>query len=77
MKMLVTAIMKCDRLGWDAQAVMDWLDGAARTIGLPIEMAQVLPYDPPAEPDHSATDIAAATHRPAPGAYGYDGGGIG
>lgn len=59
MKMLVTAVLKCDRPGWDAQAVMDWLDGAARTVGLPIEMAQVLPYDPPAEPDHTATDLAA------------------
>ena len=74
MKMLVTAVLKCDGAGWDAQAVMDWLDGAARTVGLPIEMAQALPYDPPAEPDHSATDVAPSINRPAPGAYGYDGG---
>lgn len=63
MKMLVTAVLKCDRPGWDAQAVMDWLDGAARTVGLPIEMAQVLPYDPPAEPDHSATDLAPSVQE--------------
>lgn len=77
MKMLVTAVLKCDRPGWDAQAVMDWLDGAARTVGLPIEMAQAMPYEPPAEPDHSATDVAPSINRPAPGAYGYDGGDIG
>ena len=63
MKMLVTAVLKCDHPGWDAQAVMDWLDAAARQVGLPIEVAQVLPYDPPAEPDHSATDLAPPVQK--------------
>jgi len=58
MKMLVTAVLKCDGANWTSQQVMDWLDAAARQAGLPIEMAQVLPYDPPEEPDHSATDVA-------------------
>lgn len=58
MKMLVTAVLKCDRPDWTSQQVMDWLDAAARQAGLPIEMAQVLPYDLPEEPDHSATDVA-------------------
>lgn len=57
MKMLVTAVLKCERADTDAQAVMDWLDEAARKAGMPIEMAQVLPYDPPAEPDPTLTEV--------------------
>jgi hypothetical protein len=73
MKMLVTAVLKCERADMDAQAVMDWLDEAVRKAGLPIEMAQVLPYDPPAEPDPTRTEVAIP-ERPAPGPYGYTGG---
>lgn len=63
MKMLVTAVLKCDRPGWTSQQVMDWLEAAARQAGLPVEMAQVLPYDPPEEPDHSATDVAPTVQK--------------
>ena len=63
MKMLVTAVLRCDRTDWISQQVMDWLDAAARQAGLPIEMAQVLPYDPPAAPDHSATDLAPPVQK--------------
>lgn len=69
MKMLLTAVLKCERTDVDAQAVMDWFDEAAKAAGLPVEMAQVLPYDPPREPDPAVTEVAAP-ELPAPGPYG-------
>lgn len=57
MKMLLSAMLKCERADTTAQDVLDWFDAAARKEGWPIEIVQVLPYDPPAEPDPTLTEV--------------------
>ncbi|NDV87999.1 hypothetical protein GTW51_14940 [Aurantimonas aggregata] len=57
MKMLVTAVLKCERADTEPQAILDWLDEAARKAGMPMEMAQVLPHDLPAKPDPTLTEV--------------------